>query len=158
MSLRFSLRSFPSLKARRLAATAHACAAVGLALGCVQLASAGSLGASMLLLAGLLPVALAWRIARATFRPQGRLEVDARGAAAWHPPGAPVAHFRPVRWLVFGGVVWIEARVDGRRLDLLSGRDAHPDAQWRGLTRWLRWLDRGAPVPGDLESESRASI
>jgi hypothetical protein len=157
MSLHFSLRPLPSGRVLRLVDGAHACAAAGLALAALQLASAAAHGAAALSLAGLPPVALAWRAARRAVSRSGRLEVDARGAAAWQAAGEPAMPLRPVRWLVFGGVVWIRARVGGRRLDLLSGRDAHPDADWRGLMRWLRWLDRGAAAAGDLESRPGAT-
>jgi hypothetical protein len=147
MSLHFSLRPLPSGRVLRLVDGAHACAAAGLALAALQLASAAAHGAAALSLAGLPPVALAWRAARRAVSRSGRLEVDARGAAAWQAAGEPAMPLRPVRWLVFGG----------RRLDLLSGRDAHPDADWRGLMRWLRWLDRGAAAAGDLESRPGAT-
>ncbi len=158
MPMRFTLQAHASRNVARLVSGAHACAAGGLLLAAAQLAFADAPALAMLLLGGLLPTAFAWRRARQAIRPRASLLVDAAGAAAWQAPGAPAEPAVPVRWLVFGGVAWIELRVGACRVDLLSGRDAHPDQCWRALMRWLRWLDRGAQRLEGLESQPRATI
>ncbi|HWS75256.1 MAG TPA: protein YgfX [Quisquiliibacterium sp.] len=161
MSLAFALRPGPSRRVCFLVALTHACAALGVLGASLQLAAAGALASSGLWLLGLIPVGWSWGRAWGARMPCGRLVVDGEGAARWSGgAGCPSASardvrstaaraehpggeiFEPRRWLVFAGVVWIDARVGDRRLSLLSGEDAVSDPEWRGLMRWLRWLDR----------------
>lgn len=158
MSMRFTLQAHASRRVAHLVFGAHACAAAGLLLAAAQLAFADAPTMAMLLLGGLLPTAFAWRRAWQAIQPHASLQVDAAGSVVWQTPGAPAEPAMPVRWLVFGGVVWIELRVGACRVDLLSGRDAHPDQCWRALMCWLRWLDRGTQRPEGLESQPRATI
>lgn len=164
MSLAFTLLPRRSRRVFGLLLLAHGCAVLGACLAALHLASGGRLAASALMLATLVAIAWswwrAWRCRPAGgVLPAGSLRVDDEGAASWWPalpsPGpqrapqapssqAPLSQpFQPVRWLAFAGIVWIEGRLAGRRWRVLSGADAMPDATWRGLMRWLRWLDRG---------------
>jgi hypothetical protein len=148
VSLAFSLAPGASRRVAVLVSLSHGCAALGLAAAALRLAAAGQHGASGLLLAFLVPVLLCWRRALLRCGASGCLTVDEAGRATWSfrpgggGSGEPV---EPLRWHVFAGVAWIElGAAGGRRLSLLSGADRASDREWRGLMRWLRWLDRGA--------------
>ena len=164
MSLAFTLQPRRSRRVFGLVLLAHGCALLGSCVAALHLASGGRLAAAALMGATLVPIAWSWGRARhcgpaGGVLPAGCLRVDEEGAASWWPSapspgpqGAPQAPssqtpspqpLQPVRWLAFAGIVWIEGRLADRRWRLLSGADAMPDASWRGLMRWLRWLDRG---------------
>jgi hypothetical protein len=98
-------------------------------------------------LAAVVPVlaAGAWSLRRSLRAlPRGLLSVDAGGVATWQPAGAVGAQaFEPRRWIVAGGLVWVDGRCGGRAVHLLSGAGRPDDSTAVRFRAWLRWLDRG---------------
>ena len=139
-------------RSARLTALFHAAAVVGTAgglLGAWQCAQGGwPLPASLLAL--LVPatcwVGQGWTVRRIA---RGVLRVEVDGLSNWNDAHARAAlPFVPDRWCVIAGCAWISGTAGGRRLHLLSGADAHDDADWSRLMRWLLWLERGGGVRG----------
>lgn len=151
MSLAFRLDTHPRGRIDFLIGAAHLCAAFGIGTASLQFLADGRSLAALLTCLALWPLLRSWRAWRRAGARPGSLVVAADGDARWldspRAPGSsdrclPGCGVEPLRWHAFAGIAWIEARIDGKPRSLLLSRARDDHGEWRGLMRWLRWLDR----------------
>ncbi|HYF58260.1 MAG TPA: protein YgfX [Burkholderiaceae bacterium] len=167
MSVAFRVEVTPSRRAARLAAACRAVPIAGLSLAALRFAEgptlmldagpAAGLAASAACLAtaawlAVGGVAALRRAGRPPDGPAARLEVDADGEVRWCASADATASRMVLHgWWGLPGLTWLVLtqypRTSGsaRPIVLVLGRDAVPEAAWRRLNVWLRWLDRGPP-------------